>query len=69
MSLSFCLSVLPNVSVRLSLSLTAFFDVIDGFIFNRYDALEAPLSEKAVELDLAMQFFQFDRDVDDEKVS
>jgi hypothetical protein len=26
------------------------------------------LEEKAVELDLAMQFFQFDRDVDDEKV-
>lgn len=34
----------------------------------RYEALEAPLAEKAVELDLAMQFFQFDRDVDDEKV-
>jgi len=38
-------------------------------MFVRYDALEAPLAEKAVELDLAMQFFQFDRDVDDEKVT
>ncbi|XP_031552905.1 spectrin beta chain, non-erythrocytic 1-like isoform X2 [Actinia tenebrosa] len=33
----------------------------------KYEALEAPMAEKAVELDLAMQFFQFDRDVDDEK--
>ncbi|XP_032239849.2 spectrin beta chain isoform X2 [Nematostella vectensis] len=33
----------------------------------KYECLEAPLAEKGAELDQAMQFFQFDRDVDDEE--
>lgn len=34
----------------------------------RVDAMAAPLSEKGVELERTLGFFQFNRDVDDEEV-
>jgi len=36
--------------------------------FFRVDAMAAPLSEKGVELERTLGFFQFNRDVDDEEV-
>lgn len=36
--------------------------------FCRVDAMAAPLSEKGVELERTLGFFQFNRDVDDEEV-
>ena len=38
------------------------------FFFCRVDAMAAPLSEKGVELERTLGFFQFNRDVDDEEV-
>lgn len=39
-----------------------------AFFFCRVDAMAAPLSEKGVELERTLGFFQFNRDVDDEEV-
>lgn len=38
------------------------------FFLHRVDAMAAPLSEKGVELERTLGYFQFNRDVDDEEV-
>ena len=38
------------------------------FFLRRVDAMAAPLSEKGVELERTLGYFQFNRDVDDEEV-
>ena len=39
------------------------------FLFRRFEALEAPLAERRVELEEAFNFYQFQRDIQDEHVS
>lgn len=39
-----------------------------AFFLRRVDAMAAPLSEKGVELERTLGYFQFNRDVDDEEV-
>ena len=38
------------------------------FSFERFDALEAPLAERRIELEEAFNFYQFQRDIEDEHV-
>lgn len=44
------------------------FSSIPNLFFCRVDAMAAPLSEKGVELERTLGYFQFNRDVDDEEV-
>ena len=44
------------------------FAIVLFFFLRRVDAMAAPLSEKGVELERTLGYFQFNRDVDDEEV-
>ena len=44
------------------------FAIVFLFFLRRVDAMAAPLSEKGVELERTLGYFQFNRDVDDEEV-
>ena len=54
--------------MKFDTSLLSKYVIIFQLLIGSFQAMQAPLEERGQELELAVNFFQFNRDVDDEEV-